>query len=374
MGMIGSLALWLEDRRIASHLRAVERLLRSGDTSGMSRSLKQRRAEMLDRLAGYIQREIFPRNRSGSLLTPVFVDPEGRECAVGHLIGRETKLVSEISRSHNLTRIREMPHPGLDRWQRESGLELDELALIQPGYPQTALSVAMGAVPGVMVLLVGVFGAWVSHGLRRIRFRLAGGLPNNGVVALSVLAALAGWWLIGRARGAWALPGPEAGSYAWVYAWRDVAFDVMVWVLMAFGVVGVVFGLATVLRRIISSGRLFKGSPGSNSLVESLERGTTVFTRACLALVGPLVWAWGVIIVTQLLFADRLCSSGRAILSQWLPLPHTRCVLDGQVVATSYADTLFVLLALAPLVWVVTRFLTRVQSSRSLPSLPSPTQ
>lgn len=364
IGMSRSLVFRLEDRRIAAHLRAVERLLRRRDTSGMASSLQRRRTEMLDRLADYRRRAVFPRNHSGRLLSPIFVDSDIRECAVAHLIGRDVDLVDEISGSHNLARIREMPHPALGRWQRESGLDVGELALIQPAYPESATTVAFAAVPGVVVFLVGMLGAWLSHGLRRLRFRLADISPSNRVAVFAVLTALAGLWLIGEARHAWGLPVAEAGSYAMVYVWRDVAYGVVVWALMALGVVGVVFGLATLLRRIIAA-TSWRVSVGNSSLFVRLERGAFLLTAACLAMVGPLVWAWTVITVTQVLSHGRLCGSGRVLLSQWLPLPHTRCLLDGQIVATSYADSAFVALALAPIVWLVAR---RILRARSQPS------
>lgn len=119
-GVTGSLILWLEDRRIAAHLNAVERLLRRRAVSGISRSLQRRRTALLDRLAGYTQRGVFPRNHSDRLSIPVFVDADGRECAVAHLMGRDDDLAGEISGSYNLARIAEIPHPALGRWQRES--------------------------------------------------------------------------------------------------------------------------------------------------------------------------------------------------------------------------------------------------------------
>jgi len=349
MGMGSVFAFRLDDRRIGAHLRAVERVLRRRDTRGMAPSLQRRRAEMLDRLADYTRRGAFPRNRSGRLLSSVFVDSDGRECAVAHLIGSDVDLVAEISGSHNLATIRELPHPALGRWQRESGLSAGELALIQPQYVDAA-SVAMGAVPGVLALLAGIVGARISHSGRRLRFRLSESAPSLGVLISAMVAAIAGWWLVAQARWAWALP--DVGETLMFGAWRDIAYGMVVWMLMASGVVAVIFGLATVLRRIASVSSSRSLIAGSNP-VGSLQHRTIQLITACLAIIGPLVWAFAVTTIAQFLPQSVFCATGRALRSQWLPIPHTQCLLDGQVVATSYADTLLVALAIAPIVWVV---------------------
>ena len=361
-GMGSVLAFRLDDRRIGAHLRAVERVLRRRDTSVMAPSLQRRRAEMLDRLADYTRRGAFPRNRSGRLLSPVFVDSDGRECAVAHLIGSDVDLVAEISGSHNLATIRELPHPALGRWQRESGLSVGELALIQPQYVDAA-SVAMSAVPGMLALLAGIVGARISHAGRVLRFRLTEPTPNLGVLISAMVAAIAGWWLAAQGRRAWALP--DVGETPMFGAWRDVAYEIVVWMLIAAGVVGVIFGLATVLRRIasVSSSRSLVAD---SNLVGSLQHRTIQLITACLAIIGPLVWAFAVTTIAQLLPQSVFCATGRALRSQWLPIPHRQCLLDGQVVTTSYADTLLVALAIAPIAWVVARALIQAKPPSSL--------
>lgn len=360
IGMSRSLVFRLEDRRIAGHLRAVERLLRDRDTSGMPPELRGRRTEMLDRLAGYIRRGVYPRNSSSSFLTPVFVDSEGRNCAVAHLMSESVDSVGQISSTHNLARIREIPDPTLASWEARSGLDLDELALVQPQYAN-ALNLALGAIPGMLVVMVGIAGACVSHAVRRVRFRFADTTPGPVVLVFAVVAAMAGWWLVGEARGAWALP-DIGGSYSG--ALRDVAYGMVVWVLMAAGMVGVAFGSATVLRRVVASMSSWKSPVVEGDLVGFLGRGASMVIGACLAMIGPLVWAWAVTAVTQMISPDGICAGGRALGSQWLPLPHRRCLIDGQLSDSSYAETLFVVLALAPVVWVVARFLVRVAQPR----------
>lgn len=363
IGMTGLLILWLEDRRIAGHLKAVEQLLRRRAVSGMPRSLQQRRTELLDRLAAYTRRGVYPRNDSDKLLVPVFVDADGRECAVGHLMGGYNHFVGEISGSHNLAKIEAISHPAVGSWQGESGLDLSELALIQPQYTSAA-SVATGALPGVIVVLAGIVGAWVSHAVRRTRFRLAEATPNLAVMISAVVAAVAGWWLMGESLWAWGLPGLEGGSY--FGALRDVAYDVVVGLIWVLGAVGIGFGLATAARYIIPMVTSWKGSLASSGSISLVQRGTSLLTTACLTIIGPVVWAFAVISVTHYLWPRGICGTGRGLRSQWLPLPHRQCILDGQVVAASYADTLFVVIALAPIVWVVARALIRTRSASSL--------
>lgn len=216
------------------------------------------------------------------------------------------------------------------------------------------------------MVLAGIIGAWVSHSVRRTRFRLADTTPNLAVLISAVVVALAGWWLIGEALWAWGLPDLEAGSYSG--ALRDVAYGMVVSLILVAGIVGIGFGLATAIRRIIFLVTSWKGSVAGGKPIRFVQRGTSLLTTACLTIIGPVVWAFAVTGITHGLWPRGVCASGLGLRSQWLPLPHRQCFLDGQVVSTSYADTLFVALALAPVVWVIARTLIRVQRQPHLES------
>jgi len=251
-----------------------------------------------------------------------------------------------------------MPHPDLGRWQRESGLDIDELALIQPQYVDAGY-VAMASVPGMLALLAGIVGARISHAVRRLRFRFADTTPSLVGLIFAMVTAIAGWWLVAQARWAMGLPDVADGNLLGG-ALRDAAYGMVVWLVMAAGALGVVFGLAMVLRRVASVSTWRSRFSGSN-LDGLLNRGTSQLIRSCLAIISPLVWAYVVTTIAQSLPPSVFCAVGRPLRSQWLPLPHRECLLEGQVVATSYADALFMALALAPIVWVIARAVIRVQ-------------
>ena len=351
--MIRQLVLAVEDRRIAGHLRAVERLLRSR-TAAIPPSEHTARSEMLDRLARYRQQGVFPRNNTGSFLSPVFVDATGRACAVGHVIGHDTDLVDQLSTSHNLARVGDMKDVGLENWQPHSGLQSDELALIQPQYVNTSL-VLTEALPGLLTLVVGIAGAWISHAVRRLRFRFWDAAPNAGVVLFAFVVALAGGWLVRNSFQAWALSS-EANPLMW--GTRDVWYDISVWTLMALGILGVIFAVAILFKRVVASRARIHPKEGAAFGAQPQQAASQV-VRACLVVTVLLGWTLG---TTTLTHRMSSCSDGSTVPSEWLPIPHSQCVLDGQVVSTSYVETLWLIVAFAPLVWVVSRSLFRFGS------------
>jgi hypothetical protein len=257
-----------------------------------------------------------------------------------------------------------MKDVGLEDWQPHSGLRSDELALIQPQYANASFVVS-GAVPGLIALAVGIAGAWISHAVRRLRFRFWDAPPNVGVVVFSLVAALAGGWLVSNAFQAWAL---RLNDIPFMLVIRDVWYDVSVWTLMALGVFGVIFGLAILLKRVVASTETWIHRAERTAVAAQLQQAASQVVRASLVVTGLLGWALGA--TTTLTHRLSSCPNGSAFPSEWLPLPHTQCVLDGQVLSTSYLDTLWLTVAFAPLVWVVGRSLVRFRSGRRL----SPTQ
>lgn len=122
--------------RIRSHLKLVERLLRS--QSAPTPDTEAERARNLDALHAYWQRGEYPRNTTvPGHRNPIFIDDAEVPCAAGALIiksGAEP-LALRISHSMNEEYLDEIHDDELDAWVARSGLTLGELRLIQPGYP-----------------------------------------------------------------------------------------------------------------------------------------------------------------------------------------------------------------------------------------------
>lgn len=125
-----------ERLRLQTHLAYVEALLRQRDVSHLSTKQRTNRGRLLDTLHSYWTRGQFPRNTEVPGRSPVFLDAEGRLCAVGYLIpesaGRD--LADAIDETYHLAHIRDIGAETLDRWAEQNGLTRRELAMIQPAY------------------------------------------------------------------------------------------------------------------------------------------------------------------------------------------------------------------------------------------------
>lgn len=126
-----------QDReRIRAHLRSVEQRLRAKDASDLSPEQRRARERNLDRLREYWKRGVFPHNVHAEGKTPVFIDDDGRHCAVGYLM-KESGWDDEaqaIASRENLARLPEMESPEVEQWVEQSGLTAKEATLIQPSY------------------------------------------------------------------------------------------------------------------------------------------------------------------------------------------------------------------------------------------------
>lgn len=126
-----------EDVRIATHLAYVEQILRARPVDHLSDEQARHRSAALDHLHTYWKEGEFPRNttRAGQR-TPVFIDRDGRICAVGYLIqqtaGRGT--AEAINERFQFARILEIDAPVVSQWAEHYGFTLRELAMIQPAY------------------------------------------------------------------------------------------------------------------------------------------------------------------------------------------------------------------------------------------------
>lgn len=125
-----------ERLRLRTHLAVVETLLRQHDPSHLSSSQETRRAALLDVLREYRREGRFPRNTEVPGRHPVFIDDEGRLCAVGHLIAESAgrDLAESIDEQYHLAHIRDIELKALDRWAEHHGFSRRELAMIQPRY------------------------------------------------------------------------------------------------------------------------------------------------------------------------------------------------------------------------------------------------
>jgi hypothetical protein len=125
-----------EALRMHVHLEYVRELL--GARPATRPELEARRAELLGYLDDYIAKRITPKNTYTTWRNPVFIDADGNICAVGYLIERSTgrAVAEKIAAEHRLDYLEEIAAamPEVAAWIASSGLTLDELASIQPGY------------------------------------------------------------------------------------------------------------------------------------------------------------------------------------------------------------------------------------------------
>ncbi|PSQ71726.1 MAG: hypothetical protein BRD38_00980 [Bacteroidetes bacterium QH_9_67_14] len=125
-----------EQLRLRTHLAYVEGLLRARDVSHLTPAQRERRARLLGRLRTYRQRGVFPQNTYQRGRTPVFIDAQGRLCAVGFLIAQSAgrAAAERINERYRLDRIADMDAPAVEKWAERHGFTLRELAMIQPRY------------------------------------------------------------------------------------------------------------------------------------------------------------------------------------------------------------------------------------------------
>ena len=161
-----------EALRMRVHLEHVRDLLAARPAT--SPALAGRRAELLGYLGDYIAKGTTPANTYVPRRNPVFIDAEGNICAVGYLIERSVgrALPESIAATHRLAYLEDIAaaRPEVSAWIASSGLSLDELASIQPGYPG----------PDVMHLVGWLTGAETKRGEDHWQPSLGEALPADG--------------------------------------------------------------------------------------------------------------------------------------------------------------------------------------------------
>lgn len=123
--------------RVRAHLSLVLELLTARDSTRWSEPQRKARADRLELLRRYVESGRFPHNHVKPGRVPVFIDPHGTPCAVAALlIGSGRRALAERIAAHdNLVYAEQIDEPELTAWAHDSGLTLEELALIQPSYP-----------------------------------------------------------------------------------------------------------------------------------------------------------------------------------------------------------------------------------------------
>jgi len=158
----------LSERRLVQlHLQSVIRLLQSRSITGLSANQLQARVNNIALLVGYAEAGSFPRNITHRGRIPVFVDDRNVPCAVGYLmlLAGYTDFVGETRTNVNNIYIRQIKSDVFTKFHAESGLTLDELALIQPTYKDYNDYIAIVSIDRENDIQVAAFATDESRGL-----------------------------------------------------------------------------------------------------------------------------------------------------------------------------------------------------------------
>ncbi len=127
-----------EQLRMRTHLQYIRAQLAAKPATRPE--LAARRAELLAYLDDYVAKGTTPVNTRVPWRTPVFIDDFGTICAVGYLIERSVgrELPERIATTHRHAFLEDIAAavPEVRAWVEGSGLTLEELASIQPGYEE----------------------------------------------------------------------------------------------------------------------------------------------------------------------------------------------------------------------------------------------
>jgi hypothetical protein len=191
--------LKMEDWRLRQHFKRVENILRKRDTSHLPEALQKAREAQLESLHRYAERSIFPRNHSKKSYTPCFIDREGRECAVAHLLmqSEQNELVQTIVQKANYAYVPQMNFPELEQWADESGLTKEEVALIQPTYGESNFS---NVLPVILTVWFLGIGSSLFYWLVLIRKKEASWGIRIGLLVFVIFLLAIGLYLLSEAQ------------------------------------------------------------------------------------------------------------------------------------------------------------------------------
>lgn len=125
-----------ETELVQLHLLNVVAYLKTQTVGQFTTQQIKNREKYIAVLSEYAKKGEFPHNIYTSYRTPIFIDADNVHCAVGFLMKESgyEQMAQDIAASQLLAYLGEIEHPQLLAWQKESGLTLFELALIQPTY------------------------------------------------------------------------------------------------------------------------------------------------------------------------------------------------------------------------------------------------
>lgn len=148
--------LWLavETYRLSQHLNRALHWLRSRPAPSPARQ------QALRLLETYISLKQFPRNLEGSPgYTPIFIDTDGRYCAVGYLVAQTAgpEAAQAIDKQFHLGYVKGEMVEIVKSWGKEHDLGIEELAFVQPGYWGLDHFICNFVVMGLLSVLLCVF-------------------------------------------------------------------------------------------------------------------------------------------------------------------------------------------------------------------------
>ncbi len=186
-----------ENKRLQTHLKYVEKLLRRKDISSLTKEQKENRLKMLDLLHEYWTAGVFPKNYDyPDQRMPCFIDKDGNICAVGYLIeqtaGRQT--AEEINSKFKYEYLLAMNDQTVDRWIQSSGLTKEECAMVQPTYGSTptdiispTYSISSSLICGLNLSLNTINGIQISKGANSKIIPILGLITGAGQITLGTL-------------------------------------------------------------------------------------------------------------------------------------------------------------------------------------------
>lgn len=189
-----------EDLRLQTHLKYVEKVLRSKDVSDLTKEQQENRLRMLDLLHDYWTAGVFPRNYDHpDKRVPCFIDKNGNICAVGYLIEQTAgrKIAEKINSKYKYEYLLAMNDQTIDNWVQSSGLTKEECAMIQPTYsygPPLAnrVSLANGLsssiIGGTNLAINTINGIQISNGSNSNTLPIIGLISGAGQVTLGALS------------------------------------------------------------------------------------------------------------------------------------------------------------------------------------------
>jgi len=125
------------EQLISKHLKLVESTLRNRNVNHLNSNQKKNRLARLDELQQYWKTALYPKNKDFAFSIPYFIDAENTACAVGHLVieSGNQEIAEEIAAQQNNAFVFDIKNKDLVVWADEHGFTLEELAWIQPMYP-----------------------------------------------------------------------------------------------------------------------------------------------------------------------------------------------------------------------------------------------